>query len=145
MRKRLVLLVITLCSLAAPAFAFEEPTVAEIQASWAAEPALTQTDIDTYLIIWPQLMDHAREGLVKEDFRPVFRANGWSDIHGSYVLAKMNMALIIIDAPDMLDKLTKSMPRNAMPTPTELELVKQNYAKIMQIQENYIHNAGAMP
>lgn len=137
----IVFTLLLLAGLGVNAAAQQELTVAEVQAAWANEPALTQDDIDKYMAVWPKAMDVAREGFVKEDFSPIFQSVGWNDIHGSYVAAKMNMALTLIDAPTLKDKLTAAMPASAMPTETELELVKQNYATIMEMQNRYIDNA----
>lgn len=119
-------------------WADSETDVAAIQAAWVQEPPLDQTDIDNYILVWPRLMDFAQKDLIKEDFRPFFQEVGWNDVHGSYVLTKMNLALILLEAPELEAKLKLSMPDNALPSAAESELVKHNYDRINRMQADYI-------
>lgn len=121
-----------------PLHAGQEPDIAAIQAAWAHEPPLDQTDIDNYLGLWPQIMDMAQQGFVKEDFRLIFKQAGWNDVHGSYVMAKMNMALILLDAPELEAKFALSMPEGALPSEAEMNLVRKNYNRILKVQNAYI-------
>lgn len=141
MRKTFFILLTALCIsciAAGPLPAGQEPDVAAIQAAWAQEPPLEQSDIDNYLGLWPQMMDMAQQGFAKEDFRKIFKQANWSDIHGSYVMAKMNMALILLEAPELEAKFALSMPEGSLPSDAEMELVRKNHSRILKVQNAYI-------
>lgn len=141
----ILILVFTTGLLPVYALANKIPDIAEVQAAWANEPPLTQADIDSYVKILSQLMDIARAEFDREAFLPVFEQAGWNVVHGSYVLAKMNMALTLLEVPELEAKFSKAMPKNALPTAAEKELVRQNLNRIEQCRNAYVNSISNTP
>lgn len=128
-----------------PLLAGQEADTAAIESAWELESPLSQTDIDNYLGLWPQIMDMAQQEFSRKNLREIFRQANWSEAYGSYVLVKMNMALILLEAPELEAKLALSQPENALPTETEMKLVQKNLNRILRIQNAYIERQLSQP
>lgn len=128
-----------------PLAAGQEADAAAIQTAWELESPLSQTDIDNYLGLWPQIMDMAQLEFSRKNLREIFRQANWSEAHGSYVLVKMNMALILLEAPELEAKFALSLPEKALPTETEMKLVQKNLNRILKIQNAYIEQQLPQP
>lgn len=121
-----------------PLLAVEAVDVASEQAAWDLESPLTQTDIDNYLGLWPQIMDMAQQEFSRKDLHKIFKQANWSNIHGSYVMVKINTALILLEAPELEPKLALTLPEKALPSDTEMKLVQKNLNRILKVQNTYI-------
>lgn len=128
-----------------PLLAEQETDATAMQDAWELESPLSQTDVDNYLGLWPQIMDMAQQEFSSKNLREIFRQANWSETHGSYVLVKMNMALILLEAPELEAKFMLSMPERALPTDTEMKLVQKNHNRILRVQNSYIERQLAQP
>lgn len=128
-----------------PLLAGQEAEATAMQAVWELESPLSQTDIDNYLGLWPQIMDMAQQEFSRKNLREIFRQANWSEAHGSYVLVKMNMALILLEAPELETKFALTLPEKALPTETEMKLVQKNLNRILKIQNAYIEQQLPQP
>lgn len=93
-----------------PLLAGQETGMMAVPSVWELESPLSQTDIDNYLGLWPQIMDMAQKEFSRKNLHAIFRQANWSEAYGSYVLIKINMALILLEAPELEAKLALSLP-----------------------------------
>lgn len=128
-----------------PLSAGYEIDAATIRAAWDLEPSLTQTDIDNYLGLWPQIMDMAQLEFSRKNLRVIFKQANWTEVHGSYVMVKIYTALILMEAPELEAKFMLSLPEQALPTDTEIKLIQKNHHRILKVQNGYIERQLSQP
>jgi len=104
---------------------------AEAAAALAKEPPLTQTDVDTYLRIWPKL------ALMQEDDTAVdslLKDAGWSRYRATYVINKILFAQPLAQGADPLLVKALGLPPSLYPSDADVALVKKNLDAITRIQ-----------
>lgn len=105
-----------------------------IEAVFSKEPPLTQQDINTFIKIGPEMIKAASANDVGAATAALQKAN-WTEARGSYVTAKVSNAYAMNLNPEMAKSMLESagMPSILLPTPAELELVKNNMDKLDKV------------
>lgn len=128
-------LILTTCLCAVPAsMAQSNDHAAMMEAVFAEEPPLTQTDIDNFLKIGPDMVKAALANDTASAAKALKQVN-WTETRGSYITAKISNAYAIQLNPEMARSMLESagMPKFLLPTDSELALVQSNIAALDKI------------
>ncbi|MDR0882489.1 MAG: hypothetical protein LBP55_08100 [Candidatus Adiutrix sp.] len=125
-----LLLALALCPSPAPA---QSPLAGaippELEAALKKEPPLTQTDIDAYLKILPQL------GSVLSDPAAIAKLSesaGLTDVRFNYITAKIGVSQALAQGATAEQIGLSNFPEVLRPSETEITLVKTNIPKLME-------------
>ena len=101
----------------------------EAMALLAAEPPLTQTDIDTFVKHAPELQK-AAEVDNETAYLEVIKEIGWTEIRAAYIHIKIGMAWAASEDPESAAMMQALFPPEMLPLPEERALVDKNMDKI---------------
>lgn len=107
----------------------DEMSDEEALAALAAEPPLTQEDIDTFVKNAPALQAAAEQ----EDeaaYMKLIEEIGWSEIRAAYIPLKIGIAWAVQEDPESAMIIQALFPPETMPKPEEQALVEKNMDKI---------------
>lgn len=127
----LMLLLVCLTFCTAPVFASELDNMSEEEAmaALAAEPSLTQADIDAFVKNAPALQK-ASEDEDEAAYMKLIKEIGWSEIRAAYIPIKIGTAWAISQDPESAVIIQALFPPQMMPRPEEQTLVDKNIEKI---------------
>lgn len=136
----LLALAVIFCVTTNTAVMAQQPsTMEEVETAFAKEKPLTQTDIDTFIKIGPQMVQLSQTNDIVAAEK-IIREAGWSEIRGSYITAKISNAYAMNADPEFAQMIMEAagMPQILLPTDAELKLVADNMDKLeaifMQVQ-----------
>lgn len=131
--KRIILLLslvfFTFCATSAMASDLENLSQEEAMAALAAEPSLTQTDIDIFVKNAPTILA-ASEAEDEDAYMQLIKKIGWSEIRAAYIPIKIGTAWAISQDPESASIMQALLPVEMMPRPEEQTLVEKNIDKI---------------
>lgn len=127
----LMLLLVCLTFCTAPVFASELDNMSEEEAmaALAAEPSLTQADIDAFVTNAPALQK-ASEAEDETAYMKLIKEIGWSEIRAAYIPIKIGTAWAVSQDPESAVIIQALFPAEMMPRPEEQALVDKNIEKI---------------
>lgn len=125
----LLLAFLTFCAAPAVASELDEMSEEDAMAALAAEPSLTQADIDAFVKNAPALQT-ASEADDEAAYLKVIKEIGWSEIRAAYIPIKIGTAWAISQDPESAVIIQALFPQEMMPRPEEQTLVDKNIDKI---------------
>lgn len=128
----LLLVFFTFCATSAMAVDLEDLSQEEAMAALAAEPSLTQADIDTFVKNAPALLEASDAG-VDAAYMQLIKNIGWSEIRAAYIPIKIGTAWAVSQDPESAAIIQALLPVEMMPRPEEQTLVEKNLDKIAPI------------
>lgn len=127
----LLLLLVFLMFCAVPAIASELDNMSEEEAmaALAAEPSITQADIDTF-IKNASALQKASDTEDEAAYMQLIKKIGWSEVRAAYIPIKIGTAWIISQDPESATIIQALFPVEMMPRPEEQALVEKNLDKV---------------
>lgn len=131
--KKIVLLLLlaclTFCAVPAMASELDNMSEEEAMAALAAEPSLTQADIDTFVKNGPALQK-VSEANDEEAYMQLIKKIGWTEIRAAYIPIKIGTAWAISQDPESGSIIQALFPAEMLPRAEEQALVEKNLDKV---------------
>lgn len=127
----LLLLLVFLMFCAVPAIASELDNMSEEEAmaALAAEPSITQADIDTF-IKNASALQKASDTEDEAAYMQLIKKIGWTEVRAAYIPIKIGTAWIISQDPESATIIQALFPVEMMPRTEEQALVEKNLDKV---------------
>lgn len=94
---------------------------------FANQSPITQTDIDAYIKVIPQIIASAGD---EAKLMAVYDEVGWDEWRGAYVISKVGTAYAIAMAPGQAEMMTAQLPASLKPTQEEIDMVSKSQEEI---------------
>lgn len=101
---------------------------------FAGQAPLSQQDMDNFVKIYEDLVMAINN---RQNYIPLFDSVGWEIDRGAFVMAKISYGRIMLD-PALADPgALNQIPESFKPADTELELIKENLARLEEIDAKH--------